>query len=191
MLLRDLSDAYQRLGEPIRKQLSHRLGRPALQAFTFALLVFCVLKPLHRIDKQQRSIRSQDRLYRRGTQRGLTGCINFALRQQKIENEDQLQVLACANSEVADLANISRLQNLRFIDLRKNRISNLTPLERLDRLSGLNLSDNLIEDISPLLRIQTLRSLNLAGNDSIPCRDVAELTRRLGANFTAPNACKR
>ena len=62
-------------------------------------------------------------------------------------------------------------------------------LSRQD-LSGLNLSDNLIEDISPLLRIQTLRSLNLAGNNSIPCRDVAELTRRMGANFTAPTACK-
>lgn len=180
------------LSEPIRKQLSHRFGRPALQAFTFALLVSACSSPYTVSINNNAVFDPQDRLYTGEVRSAdLQGCINFALRQQKIENEDQLQVLACANSEVADLANISRLQNLRFIDLGKNRISNLTPLERLDRLSGLNLSDNLIEDISPLLRIQTLRSLNLAGNDSIPCRDVAELTRRLGANFTAPNACKR
>ena len=134
----------------------------------------------------------QDRLYTGEVRNAdLQGCINFALRQQKIESEDQLQVLACANSEVTDLANISRLENLRFIDLGKNRISNLTPLERLDRLSGLNLSNNLIEDISPLLRIKTLRSLNLSGNNAIPCQDIAELARRMGANFTPPTACAR
>jgi Leucine-rich repeat (LRR) protein len=58
-------------------------------------------------------------------------------------------------------------------------------------LSGLNLSNNLIEDISPLLRIKTLRSLNLSGNNAIPCQDIAELARRMGANFTPPTACAR
>ena len=179
------------LDEPIKKQLSHGFSRPALQAFTLALMLSACSSPYTVSINNTAVFDPQDRLYTGEVRSAdLQGCNNFALRQQKIESDDQLQVLACANSEVTDLANISRLQNLRFIDLGKNRISNLTPLERLDRLSGLNLSDNLIEDISPLLRIQTLRSLNLAGNDSIPCRDVTELTRRMGANFTAPSSCK-
>ena len=179
------------LDEPIKKQLSHGFSRPVLQAFTLALMLSACSSPYTVSINNTAVFDPTDRLYTGEVRSAdLQGCINFALRQQKIESDDQLQVLACANSEVTDLANISRLQNLRFIDLGKNRISNLTPLERLDRLSGLNLSDNLIEDISPLLRIQTLRSLNLAGNDSIPCRDVTELTRRMGANFTAPSSCK-
>ena len=91
------------LGEPIRKQLSHRLGRPALQAFTFALLVSACSSPYTVSINNNAVFDPQDRLYTGEVRSAdLQGCINFALRQQKIENEDQLQVLACANSEVAD-----------------------------------------------------------------------------------------
>lgn len=132
----------------------------------------------------------QDRLYTGEVQNAdLQGCINFALRQQKLVNEEDLQVLACANSEVTELTNISRLGNLRFLDLGSNRIANLAPLERLTKLSGLNLSNNAIEDISPLLRMPTLRSLSLLGNNAVPCADVALLKEKLAANFTAPTQC--
>src|SRR6056300_1659930 len=125
------------LGEPIKKQLLHGLAGLASKAFTFALILSACSSPYTVSINNTAVFDPQDRLYTGEVRSAdLQGCINFALRQQKIESED------------------------------------------------------LIEDISPLLRIQTLRSLNLAGNNSIPCRDVEELTRRMGANFTAPNACK-
>lgn len=132
----------------------------------------------------------QDRLYTGEVRNAdLQGCINFALRQQEVESPDALQILACANSEVTELTNISTLGNLRFLDLGNNRIANLSPLERLTKLSGLNLNNNEIEDVSPLLRIKTLSSLSLEGNNSIPCADIEALKNRLGANFTAPLRC--
>ncbi len=132
----------------------------------------------------------QDRLYTGEVRNAdLQGCINFALTQQKLKSSEELQVLACANSEVTELTNIANLTELRFLDLGSNRISNLAPLERLRKLSGLNLSNNQVKDISPLLRIATLRSLSLIGNNQIPCDDVALLENKLGANFTAPESC--
>lgn len=132
----------------------------------------------------------QDRLYTGEVSNAdLQGCINFALAQQGLDSTEELQVLACANSEVSDLGNIATLTQLRFLDLGSNRISNLAPLERLTRLSGLNLSNNAIRDVSPLFRIATLRSLSLLGNDGIDCDDIARLKAQLGANFTEPQRC--
>ena len=132
----------------------------------------------------------EDRLYTGEVRSAdLQGCINFAVRQQKLASEEALEVLACANSEVGDLGNIARLGNLRFLDLGNNRISDLSPLTQLSKLSGLNLSNNQITDVSPLLRISTLRSLNLSGNLGIPCRDIATLQARLESNFTPPPSC--
>ena len=119
----------------------------------------------------------------------LQGCINFAVRQQNLANEEALEVLACANSEVDDLGNIAQLENLRFLDLGNNRISNLSPLTRLSKLSGLNLSNNQVSDVSPLLRMPALRSLNLSGNLGIPCEDIAALQAKLESNFTPPASC--
>ena len=120
----------------------------------------------------------------------LQGCINLAMQQQSITDVAELNVLSCANSEIADLSNISQLTELRFLDLGDNNISNITPLQELAKLSGLNLMNNFITEIGPLLNIASLTSLSLLGNDEIPCSQLDDLIAKLGDNLTAPENCR-
>ena len=121
----------------------------------------------------------------------LQGCVNLALRQQSVQNDAELTVLSCANSEIDELENIAQLRNLRFLDLANNNISNITPLEGLLSLGGLNLINNQITDIGPLLNIPNLVTVSLLGNNSIPCAQIQELQARLGSNLTPPELCDR
>jgi hypothetical protein len=120
----------------------------------------------------------------------LQGCINLALRQQRLNDATELRVLSCPNSEIENLGSISQLGQLRFLDLGGNNISNVTPLEELPLLSGLNLANNQILDIGPLLNIAALTSLNLQGNDDIPCSQLDLLIVKLRANLTPPENCR-
>lgn len=121
----------------------------------------------------------------------LQGCINLALRQQRLTDAADLTVLSCANSQIDKLDNIEQLRNLRFLDLANNSISNITPLEGLTDLGGLNLAGNQIIDIGPLLNIASLVTVSLLGNDNIPCEQLRALQARLGSNLTPPTACAR
>ncbi len=120
----------------------------------------------------------------------LQGCINLAVRQQNLDNPEELNVLSCANSQIASLENIGDLSRLRFLDLGNNSISNLTPLESLNQLGGLNLANNAILDIAPLLNVLSLTSVILTGNNQISCNQLALLRQRLGSNLVAPAQCQ-
>lgn len=120
----------------------------------------------------------------------LQGCINLAMQQQGVQNQQEITVLSCANSQIRVLDNIGRLSRLRFLDLGNNVISNITPLEELSTLGGLNLANNAITDISPLLNMQSLASVSLLGNNNIPCDQLSALRARLGNNLTAPERCR-
>jgi len=121
----------------------------------------------------------------------LQGCINLALRQQKLNDAADITVLSCANSQITGLENIGRLRSLRFLDVSNNNIVNITPLEDLHQLGGLNLMNNRIIDVSPLLNISSLATVSLSGNDNIPCEQLRLLELKLGNNLTRPANCKR
>lgn len=121
---------------------------------------------------------------------GLQGCLNLALRQQRLEDPYDLSVVSCTGANVVSLEGIERFARLRFIDLADNSIADLTPLESLGELGGLNAPNNRILDVSPLLQSRTLTAANLAGNDSIPCAQLDRLESRLGPNLTRPRSCR-
>ena len=120
----------------------------------------------------------------------LKGCINLAVRQQKLISAIELTILSCANSQVGVLDNIEQLAQLRFLDLANNSISNLTPLEQLGQLSGLNLVNNVITDISALFNIASLTSVSLSGNPGIDCKQLDALEDNLGDKLTRPASCR-
>ena len=120
----------------------------------------------------------------------LQGCINLAVRQQKLISAIELTILSCANSQVGVLDNIEQLAQLRFLDLANNAISNLTPLEQLGQLSGLNLVNNVITDISALFNIVRLTSVSLSGNPGIDCEQLDALEDKLGDKLTRPASCR-
>lgn len=120
----------------------------------------------------------------------LQGCINLAVRQQRLISAIELTILSCANSQVSVLDNIEQLARLRFLDLANNSISNLTPLEQLGQLSGLNLVNNVITDISALFNIASLTSVSLSGNPGIDCEQLDALEDKLGDKLTRPASCR-
>jgi Leucine-rich repeat (LRR) protein len=119
----------------------------------------------------------------------LQGCLNLALRQRGLENPVDLNVLYCANANVADLEGIEQYTNLRFLDLANNSISNLQPLAGMDQLSGISIPNNPLSDISILLIMPNITSAILSGNNGIPCRQLNILQQRLGENLTRPASC--
>lgn len=120
----------------------------------------------------------------------LQGCINLAVRQQRLNSPAELTVLSCANSQIRNLENIGQLTRLRFLDLSNNNIANITPLEDLPTLGGLSLINNQITDIAPLFNLPGLSSVSLLGNDDIPCQQLQALRNQLGANLSAPESCR-
>ncbi len=81
--------------------------------------------------------------------------------------------------EVKDLEVLSKLNQLKSLDLRLNQISDISPLKDLKQLNELNLSYNQISDITPLKAVNQLNSLNLSDNkiaDIQPLEKLSNLT---------------
>lgn len=119
----------------------------------------------------------------------LQGCVNLAVRQQGIEQAEDLTVLSCANASVRELDGLEQFTQLRFLDLANNNITSLQPLVPLSSLSGVSVPDNPLTDISALLAMTGLTVANLRGNNQIPCAQLDRLETRLGANLTRPESC--
>ena len=120
----------------------------------------------------------------------LQGCINLALSRPGVNDSSQLEVLSCANTNVADLRGIGQFRNLRFLDLAGNNITDLQPLTSLSRLSGLSIPHNPVTDISPLFGMNSLSAVILTGNNQLPCSQLDRLEQRLGQNLTRPQDCQ-
>jgi len=120
---------------------------------------------------------------------GLQSCINVLMREREITDFTTIEVLACPGLEIASLAGIGQLTNLRFIDLAGNELVNLDGLQYLQRLSSVNAPNNKVQDIAALLRNNTLTSAVLTGNDLIPCVQLDELAQRLGNSLLRPEQC--
>ena len=119
----------------------------------------------------------------------LQGCINLALRQQRLENPIDLTVLSCANANVRALDGIAQFPRLRFLDLANNRITNLEPLAGMNQLSGLSIPDNPLADIDVLFTLPGLTAAILSGNNGISCSQLDDLQAKLGDNLTRPETC--
>lgn len=78
-----------------------------------------------------------------------------------------LSSLDCSNKnlENVNIMEISKLQNIKVLNLNKNKITDLTPLTKLLKLEILYLSENGITDITPLSSITSLKSLGFYKNN--------------------------
>jgi len=72
--------------------------------------------------------------------------------------------LSAPDRGVADLGGLSRLRDLRRLDLSDNAVVDLTPLASLTELHRLDLSGNAVADLGPLAGLVELRRLDLSGN---------------------------
>lgn len=119
----------------------------------------------------------------------LQGCINIAIKQQQVKTSSELTILSCANSEISALADLTRLNRLRFLDLGNNKITDLKPLKQLRYLNGLNISNNSIEDITPLFSLPSLITLNLIGNNEISCAVIQKMANEINQGLLKPERC--
>lgn len=120
---------------------------------------------------------------------GLQSCINVLMRERELTDAAVIEVLACPGLEIASLAGIAQLVNLRFLDLAGNELLNLDGLQSLTRLSSVNAPDNRLQDISALVRNNSLTSAVLTGNPLIPCAQLDTLSQRLANNLIRPEQC--
>lgn len=120
---------------------------------------------------------------------GLQSCINVLMRDRALSDVSAVEVLACPGLEIASLAGIEQLVNLRFLDLAGNELINLDGLQSLSRLSSVNAPDNRLQDIAALIRNTSLTSAVLTGNTLIPCAQLDTLAQRLQNNLLRPELC--
>ncbi|PGB03442.1 NEAT domain-containing protein [Bacillus toyonensis] len=97
-----------------------------------------------------------------------------------LEHMTNLEKLTLRESNVTDISAISKLRDLKYVDLtsnpieqleninmlflRNNKISDLTPLSKMKKIKTLDLVGNNIEDIQPLFTLSTMKQLYLANN---------------------------
>ncbi len=71
-----------------------------------------------------------------------------------------LKILILENCGISDISFIANLKNLVKISLFSNQISDLTPLAGLTNLKNLYLSKNQISDVTPLAGLTNLKTIN-------------------------------
>jgi len=75
-----------------------------------------------------------------------------------------LKVLNLYGNQISDLRPLIGLKKLTLLDLRINRVDDLAPLAGLANLKTLRLKNNRVSDVSPLEKLAKLESLDLANN---------------------------
>ncbi len=80
-------------------------------------------------------------------------------------------------NDISDLAPLSGLTSLTYLNLENNRISDVSPLAGLTNLIYLNLENNRISDVLPLAGLTRLRRLHLEDNELTDVTPLAGLTR--------------
>ena len=79
-----------------------------------------------------------------------------------------------------DVAPISRLTNLEYLDLSNSKIDDISPLYGLHNLKSLNISNTKVSDLTPLASNKNLRELNIVDTkvESLtPLHDINALTK--------------
>jgi len=107
-----------------------------------------------------------------------------------LESLTQVDTLVLFKNRISDLAPLSKLENLRHLNLIDNNIKFLDSIVNL-KLEELYLGENLISDVTPLAQITTLRMLGLKENqipDLTPLYSMTNLVQlNLSGNPVDPN----
>lgn len=99
-----------------------------------------------------------------------------------LEYAKNLTSIIIVNSEVADLAPVSQLENLKNITLmgEGGSITDLTPLSNLTKLENLSLSNNKISDLTPLQGLTNLSFLDLNNNNITDLSPISKFSNLFG-----------
>lgn len=95
----------------------------------------------------------------------------------KLENLEYLNV---SNNELKSLTGLNKLVNLKFVHLNNNNISSTTSLQELISLEELNLSNNQIKDLNFLKYLPNLKTLDLHQNKIKDLRPIINIIERIG-----------
>lgn len=82
-----------------------------------------------------------------------------------LEHMTNLEKLTLRESNVTDISAISKLRDLKYVDLTSNPIKNIHPIEQLENINMLFLRDNKISDLTPLSKMKKIKTLDLVGNN--------------------------
>jgi hypothetical protein len=112
------------------------------------------------------------------------GITDERLLEMVINNEISSNVtnLYLLGNQITDISPLSKLINLKVLDLSCNKIDDLNPLSSLINLRQLYLTDNQITDISPLSELLNLESLDLDDNRISNIFPLSSLTN-LGGSY--------
>ncbi|PGO20653.1 internalin, partial [Bacillus cereus] len=100
----------------------------------------------------------------------MTNLENLTLEEVKLENIQfisklrQLKSVNITYSELQNIEPLAELENIENLSLRNNKISNLGPVSQMKKIKILDLNSNDIKDITPLFTVTSLRTLTLANN---------------------------
>ncbi|WP_235607475.1 leucine-rich repeat domain-containing protein, partial [Bacillus cereus] len=82
-----------------------------------------------------------------------------------LEYMTNLEKLTLRESNVKDISAISKLRDLKYVDLTSNSIESIHPIEQLENINMLFLRDNKISDLTPLSKMKKIKTLDLIGNN--------------------------
>lgn len=100
-----------------------------------------------------------------------------------LESFTQVDTLVLFKNRISDLAPLSKLENLRHLNLIDNNIKFLDSLVNL-KLEELYLGENLISDVTPLAQISTLRVLGLRENQISDLKPLESMTNLVQLNLS-------
>lgn len=78
---------------------------------------------------------------------------------------NELKVLNLEDNDISNLAPLKGLSGLKVLDLRANKLKTIIPLGRLKKLEILDLAHNNIASLSSISKLVNLKHLDLAGNE--------------------------
>ena len=85
-------------------------------------------------------------------------------------------------NDISDLSPLSRLTDLRWLDVSNNLIWDISPLSRLTELRGVALNNNAVSDLSPLSGLTNLNRVHSWDCDVSDLSPLVEIAGLRGEN---------
>ena len=92
-----------------------------------------------------------------------------------LANLQNLKELHCSETQIADLTPLANLQNLQQLDCSLTQIADLTPLANLQNLKHINCSHTQVADLAPLANLQNLQELRCSSTQIADLTPLANL----------------
>lgn len=103
------------------------------------------------------------------TDLALQTCLELTIRESKVSNASDVEILNCSYAGVAELEGLEIFSGVTRLKLSSNELQSVATLAALTNLEVLHLDNNQIVDLRPLLELQVLRELDLSGNPELLC----------------------